>query len=141
MLGKMSNSGTAVLFNVFKGVVLLVLLFLSEPCRAFQPINSLASTSTTTAVVDNPAASMIVGGIPPLSETHPEGDHTGDDSLSWDTWSSSGSTSTREGFLRNVVGVGLGVAFGESCKPEPAHALFGERLDGMQQPKPTRRVS
>lgn len=33
---------------------------------------------------------------------------------------------SREGFLRNVLGVGIGVAAGMTCEVEPANALFGE---------------
>lgn len=36
---------------------------------------------------------------------------------------------TREGFLRGVVGVGLGLAAGSVCEAEPANALFGEGID------------
>lgn len=34
---------------------------------------------------------------------------------------------SREKFLRDVVGVGVGVAAGISYEPQPAYALFGER--------------
>lgn len=34
---------------------------------------------------------------------------------------------SREKFLRDVAGVGVGIAAGISYDPQPAHALFGER--------------
>lgn len=55
-----------------------------------------------------------------------------DDDLSlplgvWEDGSSRLDAGTsREGFLRNILGVGAGVAAGMSCEVEPANALFGE---------------
>lgn len=44
----------------------------------------------------------------------------------WDDGSRLEAGTSREGFLRNVIGVGIGVAAGMACEVEPASALFGE---------------
>lgn len=102
-----------------------IMLMLLQSASAFRP-SAASLADGASIIVENKdldtdliagiAASRQDGSQPPSARQR----EWEDDGLLLDAGTS------REGFLRNVVGLGAGLAAGMVCEPEPAHALFGE---------------